>query len=343
MFVFPREKACWRRVLASVFSLLITSVGLNAELYAAGGYGVQVIGVGKGSINAVAYASDGTLVLGHSNSQDLTVIAPDGIQSTLSVTGATLASLDGGWIDPITGDFLLVDNKSFGDDAGDLYSINLDTGDATTLLTGLDTIADVAVRATGHIFVSDAAGNGDGGVFEVARDGGGITATVVSGLEFVAGLDFDSNGDLIVVQSNATFVSEFYRVPINDGGELTFEAPVFIASGDFGSFDVAVDLEDDVWTTGGQGLWLLDASDGFAATLIESKGTMFEFAGEMDFLPGHGPFEVFGAREGSHLTYVPDFGDENLHDLTVPEPTTLGLVVVIAFPLTCRRRFGGRQ
>ena len=85
MFVFPREKGCWRRVLASVFSLLITSVGLNAELYAAVGYGVQVIGVGKGSINAVAYASDGTLVLGHSNSQDLTVIAPDGIQSTLSV------------------------------------------------------------------------------------------------------------------------------------------------------------------------------------------------------------------------------------------------------------------
>ena len=324
--------------LAIAWLLLVGNHGPD-RAHAGGGYRVTPVQVGRGSIGAVAYDTAGSLVVLHG--AGLTIRRPNGAESSLSVTGATLISPDGGWIDPDTGDLLVVDNKQFNDGQGDLYAIDLDTGTARTIFSGLDTIADVAVHRSGAIFVSSSAGGGNGQVYEVDRSGGGIIATVLDDLEFASGLDFDGQGHLVVVQSTLDAGSQVYRVPITEQNEqLVFGEPELLATGPFPGFDLAIDQEDDIWVTGSGGLWVLDASNGYAPTQVVTTGKLFEFAGEIDFRPGLGPFELSSPFEGSHLTYVPDFGVEDLSDLTVPEPLSIyGLVLWAGLLLgrRCRR------
>lgn len=295
----------------------------------------------------VAYAADGTLYAFEASaggvptgSNVLGVRDASGVWSTLTLDREIIAST-GAWFDGLNNRLLIadnyVDNGNGADSGGRLYSVNVLTGATSIVLDGMDAIDDVAVRSTGEIFVSDAAGGGAGAVYQVDEAAGTATA-VATGLDYAAGLAFDPSGDLIYQQSTASFVGEIYRLAITeDPAKLTFGASSLIASG-VPSADLAVDSEGDIFATGSGGVFMLDAANAYAASLFYSNDNPWQFAGEIAFLTGSGPFESTAGPNGSALTFVPDWAAGELVTATVPEPASVVLLMGGVLAAASRRR-----
>ncbi len=309
------------------------------------GYIVGSVPGAPGGTNAATYAPDGTLYASDMSAATTAVTPPGGGTSTLTVTGPSLVSVSGMCVSPDGSTLYVTDNKGYGDGLGELYAVDVTTGAATTLATGIDLIDNVAVRSTGEVFVSDAAGPdysdltgpGLGGVYRIDTINGGIAETVVAGLDYAAGLAFDSAGNLIYQHSTESFLGEVYRLSIADvGGGLTYGTPELLAADLGAAFSMAVDSEDDVFVTGVGGLFELDRDAGGSflgtASLLEAQ----TFSTEITFRAGGtNPFEPYAGYDGGRLAYVASYGAANLRTLdTVPEPTMLavlsmGVVAVI--------------
>jgi hypothetical protein len=285
-----------------------------------------------GGTAAVAYAPDGTAYLAEMGSSNLLVIAPGGARSILPVTGATLMSVGGMNFAP-DGRLLITDNKNWGDGSGDLYALNVATGAAQTLLTGVDCIEDVVARPSGEIFISDAVGadrdgHGLGSIKQVFGDG--TTANVVSGLVYPAGMAFDSQGRLVFQQADDNFAGQVYRMDVAGGaGGLSFGTPSLLADNLAASFDMAMDGEDDVFVSGSGGIYQLNRDGDGNFTGSASGFVSRNFSTEMAFHAGVNPFTGGVDSDGGHLLLVPEYGSSTLVDVTpVPEPLTAGLLVL---------------
>jgi hypothetical protein len=177
-------------------------------------------------------------------------------------------------------------------------------------------------------------------VYQVDGGGGGVVATVAAGLDFAAGLGFDSAGNLIYQQAASySFVGEVYRLGVTEqGGGLSFATPELLATGLVAAYDLAVDGEDDVFVTGSGGVYELDRNGGGGftgtATLFDAHG----FSTEIAFVAGAGPFQPGAGYDGGHLTFVPEYASVFLTDVTtVPEPVMLCLLAFGAMPALTRR------
>ena len=318
-----------RSLAGGVAMLVVCAAWSVAAVEAAPpGYASDIRPGADGGVSALAYGPDGTLYVADTTSGAVVRYPPGGDPSVLNIVGATLQSVGGMCVSPDASTLYITDNKAWGDGEGDLYAVDLLNGAVTTLVAGMDFIDDVAVRHTGEVFISEAAGPAAGGVYLVVGSGGGVVP-VVSGLDYAAGLAFDSAGDLIYQQATSSFVGEVFRLPITQAaGGLAFGPPVPLASGLAAAFDLATDGEDDVFVTGSGGVYELDrdGAGNFLGTAspFEAHG----FSTEVAFLAGgSNPFEPGAGYDGGHLTFVPEYASTTLVDVTtVPEPAALGLL-----------------
>lgn len=292
--------------------------------------------------SGLAYGPDGTLfVVSGGGSSSVLSIAPDGTQTSIDLDASvSIDSPVGAAFDAVNNRLLVTDNESFLDGEGNLLGIDLETGLVETLASGFDTIDDVAVRSTGEVFFSDAAGSGAGGVYKLE---GGAPQLVTGGLDLAAGLGFDLDGNLLVQDVSSTnFAGSVSLVTLSESSDgLVASAPELVADGVAG-FDLAVDSEGDVFVTGSGGLFELDrdASGDFlgtASTLI-AEG----FSTEVAFIAGTVAFEPFlelpGGEVSPLLTFVPSFGASELVTLSVPEPSVAALLGLGLLSFSARGR-----
>lgn len=332
---------CGRRATAVFIIVLV----LAPTVYAlAPGYTKTTV-LTNAPPSALTYAPDGTLYALEappfgSQSAVIRVIQPDLTFGTdISIAGSDPTNLFIGGMtwDSVGGRLLITDNAA----AGDLIALT-PSGTQSVVATGITAVAGVAVRTTGEIFVSTAAGNGAGQVLQVDR-ATGATAPVMGGLDFGAGLAFDPSGHLVVQESDgATFRGALYRIPIDDSGaSLEFGAPVALLTGMQSAAGLAVDSEGEVYTTGGDffgpgpgGLFLVTGNPP-VETNIDHNGSGDQFSTAITFLPGTGPFTAGTPDAGGRLAYLADFGTSpdsfvTIVSTTVPEPTTV-LILILGF------------
>jgi sugar lactone lactonase YvrE len=204
--------------------------------------------------------------------------------------------------DSITDRVLISDNTA----DGRLYAIDK-LGNQQTIATDLAGVAGVAVRGTGEIIVTTSPSGRAGEVLQVDRATGHSTI-VLDDLGFGAGLAFDSHGDLFVQDADATFAGRIRRLPITaNGGGLTFGAPQSVADGMASGAGVALDSEDDVFTTGNGGLYTLLGAPA-VETPFDNNGDPAQFATAIAFAAGQSAFEPFAGPQGGRLAYMADFG-----------------------------------
>jgi hypothetical protein len=226
-------------------------------------------------------------------------------------------------VHPITGQLLVTDNAP---GARTLYAVDPQTKFKSSLASFVDLqfIDDVAVRATGEIVVTNAAFQGE--IFEVHVDTSRISL-LARGLETSAGIAFDSGGNIIyqqaVITSLAPFEShgEILRFGIDDSGPaLAVTARTQLADNLSGTFDVAVDSEDDIFVTGAGGLFDLDRAKMGVPPLAESNFEPGDFATEVAFLAGDRPFEPFAGPSAGMLAYIPSFNSPTVVVITPAPP-----------------------
>lgn len=207
--------------------------------------------------------------------------------------------------DPWADRLLITDNTN----DGRLYAVSTSgVKQEQPVATGIEAIAGVAVRGTGEIFVSTALGPGQGAVLQIDRTSG-ATSVVLSDLDYGAGLAFDAAGDLIVQDADATtFRGRLRRVPITETpGGLDFGTPIPLIDDMQSSAGVAVDSENDIFTTGSGGLFRIGGAP-LMELPFDDNGNPFQFATAIAFDPGSLPFERFSGPDGGRLAYMADFG-----------------------------------
>lgn len=263
----------------------------------------------------LAFAGDGTLFALEgaafgSNVATLRSILPDG---TFGDSFSIRSVYDGGengnffvgsmTYDPVGDRLLISDNTA----EGRLYSVDR-AGNQQTIATPIAGIAGVAVRETGEIFVSTAPFGSDGQVLLI--DPGTKTYTpVLSGLGFGAGLAFDQSNHLIVQDADLTsFLGRLQRLPITDSPSgLQFGSPQPILNGMQSSAGVAVDSEDDIFTTGTGGLYTLAGTPPMEVP-FDNNGNAGQFATAIAFDAGTSEFAPFAGPDGGRLAYMADLG-----------------------------------
>ncbi len=334
---------CLRRLLMLG---ALTLSGASVAWAVPTGYSKSVVDTSMPN-GALAFAPDGTLYIaqGYSNYGDQThtikVIKPDGtFGTTINVTGVTFGTIGGMTYDTTTNKLLLTDNFNFGGDTV-LYSVDPTTGAGATITPGVGSISDVAVRSSGQLFITDAAGAGAGAVYSVNRTTGTKNPTpVLGGLTYASGLTFDANQNLIVQDVTYDNITEtstghIYRVPITQqpDSSLTYGSAVPLADVPGGSFDVAVDSSNNIFVSGSGGLFKIDASTN-AVTTFEANGTPLttDFFTSLAYFPGSQPFTPGGSPAlNGRLDYLTSLSighsSSSLSVITsVPEPSTLVLM-----------------
>jgi hypothetical protein len=208
--------------------------------------------------------------------------------------------------DPQNERLLISDNTIAAD--GRLYAISSSgIREPQPVAAGIAGIADVAVRSTGEIFVSTAPSGEAGAVLQIDRNSG-ASSVVLSGLGFGAGLEFDLAGNLIVQDTNAaTFRGRLQRLAITEtAAGLEFGPAETLVDNMQSGYGVAVDSEDDIFTTGSGGLFHVTGSP---LAEIAFDGNPLQFATAVAFDPGSLPFEAFAGVNGGRLAYTADFAD----------------------------------
>jgi hypothetical protein len=298
--------------------------------------------------SGLAYAPDGTLFAFENpafgvNHAVVRVINPDFTFGTdLALTGSDTNFFVGSMAyDSVTGGVLITDNSG----AGAVYSL-APNGSQTSILSGLASVAGVAVRSNGETYVSTSPFSGGGKVYRIDR-GTGTATEVFSGLGFGAGLAFDAHENLIVQDSNTSFPYAGRLQSIsNVGGVLQFDSPTSLAAGLSAAAGVVVDSESDLFITGSGGLF-----EGTGAPLtvgsFDVNGNSNQFSTALAFFAGNAPFEPF-AGGTARLAYLSDFGfDPNFTSnfvtiiSPVPEPAAAVLLIAaLSGFLRCSRRRG---
>lgn len=307
-----------------VVVLLMTSSVLVVPIYAVPeGYRKSTIELNSPPVglsfdmSGVLYAMEGATF--GTNTATIRVIHPDGSFGTnLPIVGDDEDNffIGGMAYDPITDGLLINDNTS----DGRIYSLSK-AGTKELLASGIPAIAGIAVRGSGEIFVSTALGDNLGQVYQIDRSSGTATP-VVSGIDFGAGLAFDSAGDLLVQEADAiTFAGRIHRLPISEGDSgLTFGTLIPLIDGMQSSAGIALDSEGDLFTTGSGGLFSV-AGQPLTENLFDSDGDPFQFATAIAFRPGTAPFEPFAGPDGGRLALMSNFGFNNQDTfITVIEP-----------------------
>ncbi|TWU29518.1 hypothetical protein [Bythopirellula polymerisocia] len=240
--------------------------------------------------------------------------------------------------DPIADGLLVTDNTA----DGRIYSLSK-TGTKGLLASGIPAIAGVAVRSTGEIFVSSALGDNLGQVFQIDRVSGTATP-VVSGIDYGAGLAFDTNGDLLLQDADATtFAGRIQRLPIfENGGGLTFGSLTPLIDGMQSSAGIAFDSEGDLFSTGPGGLFAI-AGEPLAETLFDSDGDPSQYATAIAFSAGTAPFEPFAGPDGGRMAFMANFGFSTQDTFItiiepLPEPNSLLLGGLLLSLLGARRK-----
>lgn len=107
--------------------------------------------------------------------------------------------------------------------------------------------AGVAVAVDGSIFVSDAAGGGNGSVKLVSSSG--LSDFIAGGFDFTGGLVVDSDGTLVVAETTDAFASLISR--FDSGGNFmeVVSGPTF----DHGSYDLDFDIDGNLLVSGAFG------------------------------------------------------------------------------------------
>jgi hypothetical protein len=252
--------------------------------------------------DGVLYALEGASF--NDNEATLQVIHPDGtLGSSFPVIGDDPENLFVGSMtyDPVSDRLLISDNKG----AGYLYAVDKN-GAKQTLASGVANIAGIAVRDSGEIFVSTAAGTG-GEVLLVNRETG-TTAPILSHLGYGAGLAFDA-GDLIVQDANTqTLAGRLQRIPITpSGGSLTFGEPEPLLDSMQSSAGIITVGAAEIYTTGLGGLFHVSGTP-LTETSFDTNGNPNQFATAIAFDPGTQAFEPFSGPGGGRLAYTADFG-----------------------------------
>lgn len=304
--------------------------------------------------SGLAYDSSGNLYAFETpafgnNTATVRVFQPNLVESpSFTVTGSDTSFFLGGMTyDPIDNAILFTDN-TFGANA--LYSYDLDTSTQTTIATGISSIAGVAVRSTGEIFVSTAPfADNAGEVLTINRSTGAPTS-VMSGLDFGAGLAFDAAGDLIVQDAdfNSPYLGHLQKLPITGVGPLTFDPTEVIFTGLQAAAGIAIDSEGDYFITGSGGLFEIKAG-ALVANSFDDNGSAFQFSTAIAFFPGSNSFEPF-STDGGRLAFLSDFGfgqeDDFITLITtgtnsslsaIPEPGT-GIFLLLGSLLLIRMR-----
>lgn len=275
---------------------------------------------GSGNAYVVEYA-----VFGETTTKLHVVDAGGTIVSTATLAGEGETNLFVGGIafDPVTQRALVTDNAG----AGRLYSFD-STGDRQTIATGINNIAQVAVRSTGEIFVTTAPFGGSGEVLMVDR-GTGATTQALGGLALGGGLAFEDDGDLIV--QDVAFDSEFNptgalrRLPIMETESgLAFGAPEPLIADAVSSYAVVITGPDEYLATGNGGLYRMAGSP-LAESVFSANGNPDQFTSAIAFEAGIAPFEPFAGAAGGRVMYVDEAEFNNEDDfltvLTPAEPT----------------------
>jgi len=303
--------------------LLVSLVFLAPAFALPAGYTTRTIALNAPPVG-IAFDTGGVLYALEnapfgSNMTNIRVIQPDySIGIDLPITGDDPANffVGGMTYDPITDSLLITDNTA----DGRLYSVSK-TGVKQTIATGIPAIAHVAVRATGEIFVSTALGDNIGEILQVSR-ANGSTTSVAAGLDFGAGLVFDSNGDLLIQDADfSTFQGRISRLPITEvAGDLQFGSLVLLLDNMQSGAGLAIDSEGDLFTTGSGGLFSLEGSP-LAETSFDANGNPSQFATAIDFGAGLQAFEPFAGPGGGRLALMADFSFANPDTfVTVIEP-----------------------
>ncbi len=241
-----------------------------------------------------------------SNQATLRTILPDGsMGDSFPVVGDDPENFFVGSMtyDPIGERVLIADNTA----DGRLYAVDA-LGNQQTLASEIAGVAGVAVRTTGEIFITTSPFDSPGEVLEIDRTTGS-TSLVLSGLGYGAGLAFDTDGNLIVQDADSvTFQGRLQRLPMTIGtGGLEFGAAEAILSGMQSSAGVVVDSENNIFTTGGGGLFQID-EQAPAELAFDNNGSPSQFATAIAFDAGAQPFEAFRGPGGGRLAYMADFG-----------------------------------
>ncbi|HEX6961433.1 MAG TPA: hypothetical protein VF175_06165 [Lacipirellula sp.] len=282
------------RAIAAPPGYVETTVALNAP----------PVGLAFGD-NGVLYALEGAEF--GNNQAVLRTLFPDGTYgSSVTVAGDDPENFFSSAIgyDPITDRVLITDNT--GD--GRLYAVD-SAGARDTIATAIAGITGVAVRSTGEIFVSTAP-FGDAGEVRVVDRITGASTAVLENLGFGAGIAFDADGDLVVLDANmsAPYDGRVQRLPIDETpAGLAYGAAVPLVSGTQAAAGLAIDREGDVFITGNGGLFALDGEPLDDLT-FSSNGSAGQFSTAIAFDAGMSAFEPFAGPDGGRLAFMADFG-----------------------------------
>jgi hypothetical protein len=166
--------------------------------------------------------------------------------------------------------------------------------------------ASVAVDTSGNVFVSNSAGGGTGSLIKIV---GSSPSTLVSGLDFAAGLAFNpANGNLFSAESLASFAVEINQY--SPAGAPVPPAPFAGPSFSLGSYDLAFNSDGRLLVSG--------AFAGDVLSFNPADSTSVPFVSGLNFATGIAvdPFTHRVQILSSTFSPTPANEDKSLHRFT---------------------------
>jgi len=162
--------------------------------------------------------------------------------------------------------------------------------------------AGIAVAADGDVYVSDSVGGGNGSVRRWAA--GTLSPFIANGLDFAAGLAFESGGTLLVAETLDSFATQISRYDADGNFLGVVSGPGF----DYGSYDLAFGTDGRVLVTGAFAGPIVAVDTGTGASEPLANG--FAFATALDVNPFTGRIELVSS------SFQGEDEDYRLHRLT---------------------------